>query len=305
MNKYIEQTQVRKLRGKLLENEPLAKYTSWRVGGPAQRLYQPADIKDLSLFLSLVPEEEPVILLGAGTNVLVRDRGINGTVILLHNTLSELSASDSSDSKLILSESGVSSVKLAHYVAELGLTGLEFLAGIPGTVGGALAMNAGAYGNETWKHVVRVETINRQGKRFMRQPSDFQVGYRKVIGKSDEWFVAAHFQLQRGSKEVILQSIHDMLAKRKRSQPLDLPSAGSVFKNPENNYAVQLIEGCGLKGCRIGGACVSEKHANFIVNDAGATAADIEELIKYVAEKVEKEAKVRLESEVKILGLRG
>jgi UDP-N-acetylmuramate dehydrogenase len=290
--------------GQILKNESLQKYTSWQVGGEAETLYQPSSIEDLALFLSSLPADEPVTWLGAGTNVLVRDQGVKGTVIVLKGTLEKLTH-HYHDSPIIYAEAGVLNTHLAHFAADLELTGLEFIAGIPGTVGGALAMNAGAYGGVIWDQVVQVETINRQGERFLRKADDFIANYRQVeckVSDTSEWFIAGYFALSKGNKDTILQTMHKWLTKRKLTQPLNLPNAGSVFRNPQGDRAARLIEACGLKGYRIGGAAVSDKHANFIVNDQQATAADIEQLIAYVADEVARQTGVQLEREIKILG---
>jgi UDP-N-acetylmuramate dehydrogenase len=186
----------------------------------------------------------------------------------------------------------------------LNLVGGEFLAGIPGTLGGALAMNAGAFGGETWSLVRRVETIDRRGVRRWRAPADFQVGYRQVRGPAGEWFVTAELQLQAGDGEAGLQRVKELLERRNATQPIGLPSCGSVFRNPPGDHAARLIEACGLKGTRRGGACVSAKHANFIINEGTASAADIEDLIRYVAETVERMQGVCLVPEVHVVGVR-
>jgi len=301
---YISQQDLTNLRGKLIKNKSLATYTSWRVGGPAKYIYQPVDLDDLSLFLSLLPKQEPVIWLGAGTNILVRDIGIKGTVIVCKGILDNITCD--SDSQLICAEANALSSKLSHFAVDLEFRGLEFLAGIPGTIGGALAMNAGAYNNEIWNYVEKVATIDRNGKRFIRKTNDFTFGYRNVKNKSSsnvqEWFTAGYFVLQKGNKKISLQIMCDWSNKRKSTQPLDLPNAGSVFKNPEEIYAARLIELCDLKGYRIGGACVSDKHANFIVNDQNATAADIENLIEYIADQVEQKTGIKLIQEIKVIG---
>lgn len=289
------------LRGKLLKNKSLAEFTSWRVGGNAKCVYHPANLDDLSLFLSTLPKQEAVICLGAGTNILVPDKGIAKTVVILKSVLNDIRYDESSG--LIFVGSGALSSKLSKFSIDLEFRGLEFLAGIPGTIGGALAMNAGAYGSEVWDYVAKVETINRVGERFVREKKDFEFGYRKVknLISNEEWFVAAHFNLEKGNKKISLQIMQDWLTKRKNSQPLDLPNAGSVFKNPKEVYAARLIELCGLKGYRVGGASVSTKHANFIVNDKNATATDIESLIEFVKEKVKQQTGIELVREVKIL----
>lgn len=287
------------LRGQLLADEPMARHTSWRVGGPADRLYVPADVDDLAAFLPTLPSNEQIHWVGLGSNLLVRDRGVRGTVILTSGALSGLSLIEPDR---VRAEAGVASAKVARFCVNQGLTGAEFLAGIPGTVGGALAMNAGAFGGEFWKLVEAVETIDRRGERHTRPKSDYVVGYRSVKVPASEWFVAAHLQLERGEHSRARTLIKSLLAKRGATQPTQLPNAGSVFKNPPGDHAARLIEAAGLKGECIGGACVSELHANFIVNTGNATAADIERLIEHVRTVVERRFGVRLETEVRVIG---
>lgn len=287
------------LRGKLLNDEPLSRYTSWRAGGVADHLYLPADLEDLAHFLRALPEQIRMTWLGLGSNTLVRDGGIDGVVVVTQGALGQLLQAENN---VIRAEAGVSAAQLARYSARMGLTGLEFMAGIPGTVGGALAMNAGCFGGETWQHVLSVETINRRGEIHHRPASEFEVGYRHVARPADEWFVAGHFQLQAGDKEKSLNDIRTLLEKRNASQPTGTANCGSVFRNPPGNFAGRLIEDCGLKGKRIGGACVSEKHANFILNDENASSADIERLIQEVHSTVEQKTGIRLMTEVCIIG---
>ena len=287
------------IRGKLMQHEPLSDYTSWRTGGPADYLFIPADLDDLSQFLKHVPKAMPVTWLGLGSNTLVRDRGIEGVVIITQGALAKM-AQTAPD--LIRAEAGVSAAQLARHSARLGTTGLEFMAGIPGTVGGALAMNAGWFGGETWRFVKAVETIDRNGEIKVRPAEDFQVGYRHVAKAVDEWFVAGHFRLQPGDKDQALNQIRDMLERRNLSQPTGTANCGSVFRNPPNQFAGRLIEECGLKGINLGGALVSTKHANFIINENGATSADIEKLIKQVRGIVEEKTGVELIPEVCIIG---
>lgn len=287
------------LRGRLIQNASLAEYNSWRVGGPADILYIPADIQDVANFLRQLPVEIPVRWLGLGSNVLIRDGGVEGAVIITQGALDEISPLDDA---YVRAEAGVSCAQAARYTARLGLTGLEFMAGIPGTVGGALAMNAGCYGGETWQHVHQVETVNRAGLVQIRKISDYQIGYRHVKGNQDEWFVAGHFKLSQGEKMHSLSDIRVLLEKRNASQPTGLPNCGSVFRNPLGHHAAKLIEQCGLKGVKMGGASISEKHANFIINEGNATATDIEELIKRVMETVLQQHDVHLVPEVCIFG---
>ena len=288
------------LRGVLLHNEPMARHTTWRVGGPARQFYQPQDADDLAVFLRQLPEAEPLFWVGLGSNLLVRDGGIHGTVIMTSGTLGGLSVGQ--DAVTVRAEAGVPCAKVARFSARHDLTGIEFFAGIPGTVGGALAMNAGAFGGETWSVVQAVETLDRNGMRHVRAPGDYQISYRHVVGPANEWFIAAHFVLQKGEGAVSMAQIKDLLEKRNRTQPTNQPSCGSVFRNPPGDHAARLIEASGLKGICIGGACVSAKHANFIVNTGTATAADIEALIVRVAETVEREHGIKLIREAHIIG---
>lgn len=287
------------LRGTLKLDEPMAKHTSWRVGGPADHYYQPADIDDLALYLSGLPDDEPVFWFGLGSNLLVRDGGIRGTVIAPSGRLKGLTVLDST---LVRAEVGVSSAKVARFAADNNFTGCEFLAGIPGTVGGALAMNAGAFGGETWEVVKAVETINHRGEVRLRDKSEFDIAYRSVRGLDKEWFVAAHFKLNEGVADETRAQIKHLLAKRNASQPVQTANAGSVFKNPENDYAARLIDSAGLKGTCIGKACVSDVHANFIVNTGGAIAADIERLIEKIRDEVQRQHGITLQREVRIVG---
>ena len=297
------QTSTPELRGVLKLDESMSKHTSWRVGGTADHYYEPADIEDLANYLRQLPEKEPVMMVGLGSNLLVRDRGIRGSVIC---PTGMLNGYEVLDEKTLRVEAGVPCAIVAKRCAKQGYIGVEFLAGIPGTVGGALAMNAGAFGGETWPNVEKVETLDRQGEFHLRDRDQYLVGYRSVIGPMDglenEWFVAAHFKLEKGDGEKSLVKIKKLLAKRSDTQPMGLPSCGSVFRNPEGDHSARLIEASGLKGLQIGQAQVSEKHANFIINLGDATAADIEQLIITVAEKVKQDHGVSLESEVRVVG---
>lgn len=291
--------EMKPLRGSLTYGEPLARHTSWRVGGPAERFYVPADLNDLAQFLQQFPADEPLFWLGLGSNLLVRDGGIRGTVIATAGALAGLAVVDAT---MVRAEAGVASAKVARFAAERNLAGAEFLAGIPGSIGGALAMNAGAFGGETWGIVAAVETIDRHGVLRRRPPADYDIAYRHVHGPANEWFVAAHFSLAAGESIAARQRIRELLARRGATQPMQSANAGSVFKNPEGDYAARLIEACGLKGTCEGKACVSEMHANFIVNTGSATAAEIETLIARVRDTVLRVHGVQLEHEVRIIG---
>lgn len=283
------------MSGILLKNEPLAKYTSWRVGGPAEKMYLPEDRDDLIAFLGSLPEQENIYFLGLGSNLLVRDGGITGTVV---NTRGRLKGMQLIDTNKVYVEAGVPCAHVARFCTELGLSGAEFLAGIPGTMGGALRMNAGAFGGETWNIVDSVEIIEAGGKVTKRGKEQFEVAYRSVKGLADEWFLAVELTLKKGESELSQQKIKALLEKRALTQPTNKPTCGSVFKNPPGDYAARLIEACGLKGYVMGGACVSEKHANFIENTGSATAADIEGLIEYIQLQVKQLKGISLQTEV-------
>ena len=281
--------------------EPMARHVSWRAGGAADRFFVLRDIEGLSGFLRTLPQKEALLFVGLGSNLLVRDGGFRGTVILTHSAKKNARM----DGALIYADAGVASPKVARFAATHHFVGAEFLAGIPGTVGGALAMNAGCYGGETWDRVHKVLTIDRLGSIQERGKSEYEIGYRhcRLRSGKEEWFVGAWFELQKGDGEASRALIKELLAKRIATQPLQLPNAGSVFRNPPGDHAARLIEACGLKGLARGGARVSEKHANFIVNpDGAATAADIEWLIDTVKSRVKQQTGVDLVPEVRIVG---
>ena len=288
----------RTLKGELKTNEPLSRYNSWRVGGPAKQLYRPTDRNDLALFLQQLPAEEPVLWVGLGSNLLIRDGGFAGTVIVTAGALQTIDVIDNE----ITAEVGLYCSKLAKQAAKAGLKGAAFWAGIPGTLGGALAMNAGAHGVETWDSVLEVTTIDKQGELHLYNADQFEVSYRHVNLPENQWFVAAKMRFEQGDKETELELIRDLLKKRNISQPTNQPCAGSVFRNPPGDFSGRLIEVSGLKGLTVGGASVSDKHANFIVNNGDATAKDIETLIFEVQQRVEQEHGVKLIPEVHIIG---
>jgi len=296
VSKVMHETQI---RGVLKYDEPMAKHTSWHVGGYAECYFEPADIDDLSCFLTSLSEVEPILWVGMGSNLLVRDGGIKGTVISVASVLNELEVVEGN---LVRVSAGVPCAKVARFCAKSELLGAEFLAGIPGTMGGALAMNAGAFGGETWDIVSSVEILNRLGQRIKRNKDEFEIAYRDVNLANDEWFITAELQLGIDSEKIASQRISQLLKERALTQPLGQASCGSVFRNPPDDYAARLIESCGLKGKCIGDACVSDKHANFIINLGGATAADIEQLIIHIQEVVKREHAVELRSEVRIVG---
>ena len=314
------------IRGELRSEEPMSRHVSWRAGGRAKQFFKPADLADLQVFLPTLPKEEPLLFVGLGSNLLVRGDenagGFEGTVVLTTPTLHGLHR-DTNDTTIVCAGAGVASPHVAKFAAKNSLATAEWLAGVPGTIGGALAMNAGCYGTETWDQVVDCTTIDRDGVLHTRTAADFEIGYRHVQtkippglsfdklrtgsftkGGETEWFVAARFRFQPGDATTAQARIKELLAKRMASQPLDKPNAGSTFRNPPNDFAARLIESCGLKGYTIGGAQVSTKHANFIINTGAATAADIENMIAHMQATVKEKTGVELVREVKIVGER-
>lgn len=287
-------------KGQVIENEPLAKYTTWRVGGKARWLYKPADVADLQQTLRQVPSDVPVVWLGLGSNTLVRDGGINGFVILTQGALKNIALQEE---RVVSVDVGVSCASMARFCARHHLARAEFWAGIPGTMGGALRMNAGCFNGETWDSLTDVTTIDRQGNIKNRSRDEFQVAYREVKGLNEnEWFISARFALPSGDKIAALQTIKELLQKRADTQPTGDYTCGSVFRNPQGDHAARLIEQCGLKGRQLGGASISMKHANFITNGGDAKASQIEALIKDVRQIVEAKTGVDLVREVHIIG---
>ena len=284
--------------GEMRHNEPMSAHTSWRAGGPAERLYIPSSIADLSQFLRELDASTPIFWLGVGSNLLVRDGGLPGVVIAASRALKDIEKLDYYSVRV---GAGLPCTQLARQCIRWGFGPSEFFAGIPGTVGGALAMNAGAHGGETWERVDSVRTIDRSGDLHQRAAAEYSVGYRSVKGPSDEWFLEATLQFDPDAS-VSMDEMNKMLERRKLTQPLGLPSCGSVFRNPPGDHAARLIEAANLKGYRIGGAEVSEKHANFIINRENASATDIEELIEHVRQTVIDAHGVELVHEVRIVG---
>ena len=289
------------LRGRVLENEPMSKHTVWGIGGPARRFFAPVDVDDLVVFLGGLPPAEPLFWLGLGSNLLVRDGGLDATVIHTASMTDVIVFSTPGIARL---GAGVACPKAARRCVRAGLVGLEFFAGIPGTVGGALAMNAGAFGGETWEQVDSVITVDSSGRVREREAADYRWFYRGVDGPAGEWFLEARFQLQStpAAANDGEAKVKGLLARRAATQPMGQRSCGSVFRNPEGDFAARLIEACGLKGLRVGGAVISTKHANFIINEGGATASDVEALIAQAVSTVREETGVCLEQEVRVVG---
>ena len=287
-------------RERVRRDEPLSRHTSWHVGGPAEVFFNPRDRVELAEFLRSLPPAVPIHWIGLGSNLLVRDGGLKGVVVSTQGALDLL---DRTGESTVRAEAGVACARIARQCIKWGLGPAEFFAGIPGTLGGALAMNAGAFGGETWGHVLAVTTIDRGGATRTRPASEYRVGYREVIGpEPDEWFLEASLSFE--SRPAAHESeVRALLERRRASQPIGEWSCGSVFTNPPGDHAARLIEAAGLKGFRIGGASVSEKHANFIINHGEASAADLERLIAHVRETVARVHGVQLTPEVRIVGV--
>jgi len=291
-------------RGKLLYDTSLKGFVSFKAGGAAAVIAFPDDIDDLAgLYRFLQEESMPFLVMGEGTNLLVRDGGFKGVVIRLCSGFDNISLSETNGKKAyVKAQAGARLSRVLHYTSEQSLAGLEFASGIPGSVGGAVVMNAGAYGGEIKDIVASIGVLAPDGSVQCFERGELQFSYRKLHLSPDSVIVETIFACTRGDKEAIAARIQENLGKRKMSQPLDLPSAGSVFKNPHGHCAGQIIEALGLKGYQIGEAAVSERHANYIVNRGTATAEDIVKLINLIQEKVWQAKSIRLEPEIRIVG---
>jgi len=281
-------------------NEPLSRHTSWHVGGPAEVFFNPRDVAELAAFLKSVPADVPVTFIGLGSNLLVRDGGLPGVVISTQGTLDALERLSETQVRV---GAGVACARIARQCVKWGLGPAEFFAGIPGTLGGALAMNAGAFGGETWAHVLKVHTIDRRGRSHERARAEYQVSYREVLmPAADEWFIGAELAFER-KPAAHTRDVQTLLEQRRATQPIGEWSCGSVFTNPPGDHAARLIEAAGLKDYRVGGASVSHKHANFIINHGAATARDLESLIAHVRDTVARVHGITLTPEVRIVGV--
>ena len=287
------------VRGEIFEDEPLSKHTSYRIGGPADRYVFPADVDDLTALLRVCGEREiPAFVIGNGTNLLVSDAGFRGVVVNLSKACGALRV----DGEQVIAGSAVRIKRLTACCEEHGLGGLESLSGIPGTVGGALRMNAGAFGAEISDRLRWIEGIAPDGTRRQWAKSDVDFGYRRAKGLEDRMLIEAAFGLTKTDAALLTDRRKEIIRKRNARQPLEVPSAGSVFKRPEGDYAGRLIEAAGCKGLRAGDAMVSPKHANFIVNLGKATASDVRMVIERVREQVDQRFGVALELEIELVG---
>ena len=281
-------------------NEPMKRHTTFRIGGPADYYLCPHSAKEIQKVVEICREEKlPYFILGNGSNLLVSDQGYRGVVIQLWKNVSDIRV----EGCLIHAKAGASLAKIAAEALEEGLTGMEFAAGIPGTLGGAVVMNAGAYGGEMKDILKEVLVMDQQGRIFTLEKKDLKLGYRTSAVKEKGYIVlAAVLELRPGDREEIRKLMEDLKQKRVEKQPLDLPSAGSTFKRPEGYFAGKLIMDAGLRGFSVGGAQVSEKHCGFVVNTGGASASDVLTLIREVQKRVREKFGVELETEVKFLG---
>jgi UDP-N-acetylmuramate dehydrogenase len=280
-------------------DEPMSRHTSWHVGGPADVFFEPRDRADLLAFLGSLPEGTPLFWLGLGSNLLVRDGGIRGVVI---DTAAGLTRLERVSDTTLTSEAGVPCARLARQCIKWGLGPAEFLAGIPGVLGGALAMNAGAFGGEIWPRVRSVDVCDARGNARRRDAREYGFGYRHIVPPAEgEYFLAARleFDSRPGINE---DAMRELLAKRKLTQPIGEWSCGSTFTNPPGDHAARLIEASGLKGHRIGDIMVSPKHANFLVNAGNASAAEVEALVAFIQKEVEQRFSIRLTPEFRIAG---
>ena len=296
------------LRGRVAERVQMSRHVSWHAGGVARQAFWPADLDDLCEFIRQQPVGAELLPVGSGSNLLVRDSGYEGTVVFTAGLQAMYVEPEipAQGYRRIYVEAGVGATALAHFASTNGLAGVEFLAGIPGTVGGCVAQNSGCFGSETWDSIAQVLMLNRNGERIPRSHAEFDIGYRQVspLVDVDEWFVGAWFDLREGDGSAAMRTIQEFMARRRDSQPLTGPNAGRAFRNPEDNFAARLIQLAGMAGARLGGARVSERHPNFIINEDEASAGDIEQLIEVVAMKVQQKFDVRLHCDVRIVGHR-
>ncbi len=284
----------------ILVNEMMSKHTTFRIGGPADFFVMPETTEEVCKIIKLCKEKSiPYCIIGNGSNLLVGDKGYRGIVIQLYRNISEIRT----EGTRIYADAGALLSKIAAVAHAEGLTGFEFAAGIPGTLGGAVMMNAGAYGGEMKQILERATVITEEGEVKTLSVDELELGYRtSVIAKKNYVVLEAVICLENGDKEDIRKYMDELKERRITKQPLEFPSAGSTFKRPEGNFAGKLIEDAGLRGFRIGGAQVSEKHCGFVINNKGATAKDVVELIKQVSDKVEQMSGIKLEPEVKMIG---
>lgn len=297
MNRIIEL--AKKLNIEYLENEPMSAHTTFKIGGNARLIVMPESEEEISLLVKACNENEiRCIVIGRGSNLLVSDNGIDACVILLGDAFSEISMLDETT---LFAQSGASLMKLCRFALENELTGLEFAYGIPGSCGGAAFMNAGAYGGEIKDVVFKCSHIDKNGDAGYLEGAALDFSYRHSAYENNGCIITGiYIKLEKGDKKEIKAKMEDLIGRRRDKQPTDMPSAGSTFKRPEKGYASALIDECGLKGCSVGGAKVSEKHAGFVINKGGAKCSDVIELCEVIAKTVEEKTGIKLEMEVKV-----
>ena len=286
--------------GTLLEQELMSRHTSFRIGGPADYFVEPASVDELAGVLSLARQEKvPFFIVGNGSNLLVSDEGFRGMIVHTGGSLRSISV----EGDVIYAQAGALLGAVAGAALKAELTGMEFAAGIPGTLGGAVCMNAGAYGGEMKDILLDAEVLTQDGERLVIPVEELDLSYRhSIIFEKNYIVLAAHIRLSRGDKTQIRNRMNELAGARKEKQPLEYPSAGSTFKRPEGYFAGKLIQDAGLKGYTVGGAQVSEKHSGFVINRGGATAEEVRFLIRQVRSKVKQQFGVELEPEVRMLG---
>jgi UDP-N-acetylmuramate dehydrogenase len=304
MNKRVDGegliAQLPKVRGRLEANVPMADFTWFRTGGPAEVLFTPADEDDLSTFLAQVDEGVPVYPVGVGSNLLVRDGGVKGVIVRLGRGFAQLEAIDP---YRVLAGAAVPDVKVARFALDKGIGGLTFLRGIPGTIGGALRMNGGAYGGETKDVLIEARALDRRGRKLVLSNKEMRYGYRHCGAPEDIIFISALLQGEKGDAAEIARAMEEITARRESTQPVKTRTGGSTFKNPPGAKAWQLIDQAGLRGFSIGPAKVSELHCNFLINEGGATAAQLEDLGETVRRRVLETSGIELEWEIKRIGI--
>lgn len=292
-------TRLPEVRGKLRAGAVLAKTNWFGVGGPAEVLFRPADETDLSYFLAHCPKDIPLLVLGVGSNLLVRDGGVDGVVIKLGAGFNDIAV----DGDVVTAGAGALDLQVAQFAQQHGLAGLEFLSGIPGGIGGALRMNAGAYGSEVKDVLIEARAMDLDGKIHTLSRADMKFDYRQCLGVPDGWiFLSATFQTTRGEPAAIAAAMQKISDERSATQPVKSRTGGSTFKNPNGHKAWQLVDAAGCRGLKIGGAVMSEKHCNFMINEGDATAADLENLGEEVRKRVKATSGIELVWEIRRVG---